>query len=104
MVDSFTHSTGFIKGASGDTIVKTANAGKPYTINWLPFLAGDTISTSVFTVGSGMTLDSESNTTTTSTATLSGGTTGTTYTITCQIVTAGGITEEHTFYVQAAVQ
>ena len=54
---------------------------KSYTINWAADLSGITISSSVFTVDSGITKDSDANTTTTTTVTLSGGTVGKTYKI-----------------------
>lgn len=63
-----------------------------YTINWSALLAGDTIATSTFAVPTGLTLSSSSNTTTTSTAWISGGSWDRTYTITCTITTAGGRT------------
>lgn len=103
-VNSASHSKGFITKSSGDTIIKAPNAVKTYTINWAGFLVLDTILTSTWTAGSGLTVDSSSNTDTTALVTLSGGTTGTTYTVVNQIVTVGGTTEEHTFYVLMGVQ
>lgn len=73
-----------------------------YTVDWSAWLAvGETISTSAFTVASGITLDSESNTTTTATAWISGGTAGTTYTITSQITTSAARTAERSFTITA---
>ena len=66
-----------------------------YQINWATFLGADTISTSVWTVpaGSGLVVDSSSNTTTTATVWLSGGTAGV-HAIANKIATAGGRTYE----------
>lgn len=53
-----------------------------------PVLAsGETISTVTWDVPSGLVLDSQSNTTTTATAVLSGGTAGVKYQVSCKIVT-----------------
>lgn len=58
-----------------------------YTFDWQgsapgPYLTGGaTISSSAITVGSGLTKDSEANTTTTATVTVSGGTEGQSYTV-----------------------
>jgi len=60
-----------------------------YQIDWTARLAGDTISTSDWDVEAGITMDSESNTDTTATIWISGGTVGETYTFTNHIVTAG---------------
>lgn len=65
-----------------------------YTFDWTDELDGDTIQTSTFSATAGITLASPSNTTTTTKVWVSGGTTGSTYTITNKIVTAGGRTEE----------
>jgi len=54
---------------------------KSFTINWAADLSGITISSSAFTVDSGITKDSDSNTTTTTSLVLSGGTVGKTYKI-----------------------
>lgn len=88
-----------------DKFVKDPNAVLDYVINWaswLRWLGVDTISSSSFTVPTGLTEDSESNTTTTATVWLSGGTAGVTYEVINRIVTAGGRTEERTLtiYVQ----
>lgn len=63
-----------------------------YTIDWndsvKPVLeSGESISTSTWTVPSGITKDSDSKTSTKTTIVLSGGTAGTTYEITNTIVT-----------------
>lgn len=74
-----------------------------YVMDWTtaPWLSGaDTIQTSTVTVlTSGITLDSDSNTTTTQTAWLSGGTDGSAYDVEFKIVTVGGRTGVRTLRV-----
>ena len=67
-----------------------------YTINWADWLGSDTISTSTWTVESGLTEGTNTSTSTTATIWLSGGTAGQTYSVTNRIVTAGGRTDERT--------
>lgn len=62
-----------------------------YAVDWTARLAGDTISTSAFTVPAGLTMDSESATSQISTVWISGGTAGL-YSIECTITTSGGRT------------
>lgn len=63
--------------------------------NWLT--TGDTISTATVTVATGdVVLDSDTNDDTTVTAWVSGGTVDTSATVTAQIVTAQGRTDERT--------
>jgi hypothetical protein len=65
-----------------------------YDIDWSDQMTADsdTISTSTWTVPTGITKDSSSNTTTRTKVWLSGGTTGETYTLLNRVVTAGGRT------------
>ncbi len=79
---------------------KDPSAVLDYQVNWATWLGTDTISTSTWTVPTGLTKDSDTNTTTTATAWLSGGTAGRTYTVTNRIVTAGGRTDERSFQVK----
>jgi hypothetical protein len=66
-----------------------------------PYLAaGETISSATVTVPSGITKASNSNTTTTVTAWLSGGTEDTDYRVVCQIVTSASRTDERSIIVQ----
>ncbi len=74
-----------------------------YTIdwsNWLTAAGSDTISSSSWTVGTGITEDSDSNTTTTATIVVSGGTAGTDYDLANKVVTAGGRTVERTITIK----
>jgi len=76
---------------------KDADAVLDYTIDWGStgdWLGSDTISSSTWTADSGITIDSSTNTTTTTTVWLSGGTAGATYTVTNRIVTVAGRTED----------
>lgn len=73
------------------TYIKDPDAVLDYKFDWSSWLAsGDTISTATVTASSGLTVDSSSitDTNTTVTAWLSGGTAGTKYAVTCHIVTA----------------
>ena len=81
---------------------KAATDVLDYAIDWTAWLAGDTISTSTWTVPTGITKASDSHTTTVCTAFLSGGTAGITYLITNAIVTAAGRTVQRSFYVYVA--
>lgn len=76
---------------------KDPDAILDYTANWATWLDGDTISTSTWTVPSGITKVTDSNTTTTATIWLSGGTAGEKYEIKNTITTAGGRKDERTF-------
>ena len=72
---------------------KDSAAVLDYSVNWSAWLNGDTISESTW-LAPGLTIDSESETTTATTVWLSGGSAGTTYKITNNIVTDGGRTDE----------
>lgn len=75
---------------------KDPDAILDYVIDWSTWLDSDTISTSVWVVPSGITEDSDSNTTTTATIWLSGGTLGTSYSVVNRITTAAGRTDDRT--------
>lgn len=72
--------------------VKASTDVLDFEWDWSTWLTGgDTISTVEWTAESGITVEvspAPSNTTTTATVWIGGGTAGTTYTITCQITTA----------------
>jgi hypothetical protein len=82
--------------------IKDPSAKLDYQVDWSSWLAAsETISTSTWVVQSGITqtTPSPSNTTTTATIWLSGGTAGTEYTITNHIVTNQGREDERSFVV-----
>lgn len=68
--------------------------------DWLA--SGETISSRTVTVDAGLTKDSDAITDggTTVTVWLSGGTVGTTYKVTCQIVTSASRTDDRTMYIK----
>ena len=70
--------------------LKDPNARLDYQIDWSSWLGVDTISVSTWIVEAGITQETVSNTTTTATIWLSGGTVGTTYRVTNRITTAAG--------------
>jgi len=77
-----------------------------YLWDWTEWLANenDTISSSTFTVETGLTKNSSTNTTTTATVWLSGGTAGQEYDVTNRIVTTGGRTKDETRRVVVSTQ
>lgn len=75
---------------------KDPDAKLDYTIDWSTWLGDDTIADSDWTVETGLTEVTASNTDTTTTIWLSGGTEGTTYDVTNEITTAAGRIEERT--------
>lgn len=84
------------------TFRKDPNAVLDYVIDWgTSYLATDEeISSVTWTLATGITESSKSNTATTATIFLSGGTAGESYDIACKIVTNQGRTDERTFTVQ----
>jgi hypothetical protein len=84
---------------SCQTPIKDPNAVLDYVVDWAPWLAdsgSDTITAVVWTA-TGLTITSSSFTTTDATVRLSGGTSGTLYTVSCRITTAGGRIDERSF-------
>jgi hypothetical protein len=77
---------------------KDPAAVKDYKWDWSDWLDGDTIATHTVTAEDGITKDSSSITddSTSVTVWISGGTAGSEYQITCQIVTTGGRTDGRT--------
>lgn len=69
------------------TITKDPADIRTYSINWAAWLGTDTISTATWTVPTGLTSVSTSNTTTVSSIKLSGGTNGHDYTVACTVLT-----------------
>jgi hypothetical protein len=84
------------------TYTKDPDASLDYGINWAAWLGTDTIATSTWIVDVGLTKGTASNTTTTTTVWLSGGTLGVTYKAVNRIVTAGGRTNDRTLRVRVA--
>lgn len=75
---------------------KDPSAILDYTFDWSAFLGTDTIATSVWTVPTGITQTAETETTTTTTVWLSGGTVDANYVVVNTITTAGGRTDQRT--------
>lgn len=75
---------------------KDPDAILDYSIDWETWLDGDTISTSTWIVPTGITKDSDTYSTTATVIWLSGGTAGSSYSLTNRITTAGGRTEDRT--------
>lgn len=80
--------------------LKDPDAVLDYQIDWSNWLDDDTISTSSWTVPTGITRDSDTNDTTTATIWLSGGTAGTSYSVVNHIVTADGREEDRTITIK----
>ena len=98
----------YYKNAAGqDVIDKDPQAVLDYKFDWNAadrdgnkwLATGETISTRTVTVAGGITKDSDSITDSGKSVTvwLSGGTAGSAYLITCQIVTSAGRTDERSF-------
>lgn len=86
----------YINSEGTPDFVKDPNSTEDYQFNWAPELDGDTISSSSFLLPDGLTSVSTSNTTTTATIFVSGGSEGRSYRITNRVVTAGGRTKDRT--------
>jgi hypothetical protein len=67
-----------------------------YTVDWAEALGGDTIASSAWTVPSGITRGTDSNTATTATIWISGGSADQNYSLLNRITTVGGRTREQT--------
>jgi hypothetical protein len=78
------------------TFKKDPNAVLDYTFDWAPYLTpiGDTIASVTWVLSTGLTKVSQSNTSTSATAFVSGGVAGEKATLTCRIVTTGGRTDD----------
>lgn len=99
--------TGFYKDNEGSVIDKDPEATLSYQIDWSDWLpSGDEISTSSWTVetiaddSDNLTTTGNTNTTTNSTVTLSGGTSGNIYKVYNTIVTLNSLTERRYFRVK----
>lgn len=78
---------------------KDPNETLDYTINWAPLLDIDTITALAWTVPVGITDVGEVNSTKTTTIWLAGGSTGSSYPVTCRITTQGGRILERSFQI-----
>lgn len=78
------------------TFFKDPDAVLDYELDWTPWLGLDTIVISTWTVPTGITKDSDTNTPTSATIWLSGGTVGTKYDLTNHITTAAGREDDRT--------
>jgi len=73
-------------------LLKKSGSVLDYKFDWSSFLGADTISTSIWSIDTGMVVDSDSNNDSTATAWLSGGDVGGVYTAVNIITTANGRT------------
>lgn len=84
-----------------NNMVKDKDAKLDFMFDWSEWLeSGETISSYVLTVQTGITKVSDSKTTTAVTVWLSGGTNGTWYTVACKITTSLGRIDERTINIQ----
>jgi len=87
----------FLNDGNFPWMEKDPDAVLDYVADWANWLKGDTISTSSWTTeNDGITIDSDSNTTTIATVWLSSGTEGTDYKVVNRIVTTAGRTKDQT--------
>jgi hypothetical protein len=81
--------------------LKDPEANLDYQLDWSPWLEdNEIITTSTFIATTGLTVASSSHTATTATVWLSGGTVGTSYTVTNEIITSGGRIDDRSFTVR----
>ena len=86
--------------SQNNTYLKDPDARVDFQADWTDWLAGDTISASTWVVPSGITQYSASNTTTSATIWLSGGTEGRDYSVVNRITTAGGRINDQTLIIK----
>ncbi len=80
-----------------DSYIKDPDAVLDYQWDWTAWLPDDdTIASATVTADTGLTVDSSTDTATTVTAWLSGGTAGQSYGVTCHVVTADGREDDRT--------
>lgn len=83
------------------SFLKDPDSVLDYAFDWSEWLeSGESISSHSITVAGGITKDSSSNSSTIVSVWLSGGTTGTSYNIACEIVTSGGRTVERSITIR----
>lgn len=83
-----------------NSFLKDPDAVLDFQVDWEDWLGSDTISSSSWTVQTGITKDSDTYSLTTATVWLSGGSPNTVYYVTNRIVTSGGRTEDRTLYIK----
>lgn len=81
------------------SVNKDPDAILDYGFDWTYWLGTDTIVSVLWTVPTGLTLTTQTNSATVATVWLSGGTAGTTYDVGCRITTAAGRVDERTMRV-----
>jgi hypothetical protein len=80
---------------------KDPDAVLDYSFDWSAWLGGaETISSYTIDVDTGITVDSDSESSGVVTVWLSGGSVGTTYAVRCEIVTSDSRTDERTLFVK----
>lgn len=84
--------------------VKDPAAVKDYTLDWTAWLGADTISSSTWTVPTGLIKVSSGSTDNVSAVWLGGGTVGERYLVSNKIVTSGGRTEVRSFEIHIKQQ
>lgn len=90
---------------AGNFFVKDPNSVLDYTVDWTSWLStSETISTSTWVVPAGITQSSASNTTTSATIFLSGGTASTTYKVVNRITTNQSRTDDRTLEIRVEDQ
>lgn len=82
------------------TVTKTPAAILNYGFDWSDWLASDTIASVVWTVETGVTVESQSNDATSAQVLLSGGELGSEYTVACRVTTAAGLVDERAMLVR----
>lgn len=78
------------------SFIQDDDAVLDYEFDWAAWLGTDTIASHTVTAATGLTVESSTATTTAVTAWLSGGSVGTSYAVTCHIVTAAGREDDRT--------
>ena len=86
-----------------ETFYKDIVSKLNYVRDWEPWLGGDTIATSGWTMPAGLAEVSSSNTTTTATVVLNGGNEGVSYLVPNTITTAGGLKDIRRFWLVVGV-
>lgn len=85
------------------TFLKDPDAVLDYEMDWSDWLVDtDTIVTSTWTADTGITIDSNTNSTTSATVWLSGGAAGSSYTVTNSIVTDDGRADDRSITIRCS--